>query len=68
MLDSPPDPSVLHFTHILQTGAKDFKQKPKAASEQFSPQKAEVRLKGERRACCTLRAQGLYTVLCTCDV
>jgi len=59
---------VLYFTHILQAGYKDFKQKPEAVSEQFSPQKAEAVLEGERRGHSVLHAQGLCTAQCKCKV
>lgn len=55
---------MFYFTHILQAGDKDFKQKPKAVNEQFSAQKAKAMLKGERRGCSVLHAQRLHTAQC----
>lgn len=58
---------VIFYT-FLQAGCRHFKQKPKAVSEQFSPQKAEAVLEGERRGRSMLHAQGLCTAQCKCKV
>lgn len=58
---------MLYFAHILQAGYKEFKQKPKAVSEQFS-QKADAVLEGQRRGQSMLHAQGLGTAQRKCEV